>query len=54
MPCSGLGFFPVYSFLPFRLDRSGVGVGVPSQSLVLALDWFGPLSSFVYTSLPLV
>ena len=44
----------MYSFLPFHLDLSGLGVGVPSQSLVLALDWFGPLSLFFYASLPLV
>ena len=36
-PCSGLGIFPVYSSLPFRLDLSGLGVGVPSQGPKLAL-----------------
>ena len=46
--------FPVYSFLPFRLDLSGLGVGVPSQILELALDWVGPRSSFSYASGPLV
>ena len=45
-PCSGLGIFPVYSSLPFRLDLSGLGVGVPSQGPELALAWFRPLSSF--------
>ena len=38
LPCSGLGSFPVYSFLPFHLHLSGFGVGVPSLSLELSLD----------------
>ena len=44
----------MYSSLPFRLDLSGLGVGVPSQGPELALDWFRPLFSFSYASLPLV
>ena len=46
MPCSSFGIFPVYSFLPLRFDLSGLGVGAPSQSLELALDWLRPLSIF--------